>query len=96
MISINRAEHRPRPRGVVFAYVPAINVLSWLERDCFRSRARSWRVSAGVSSNFKRISQMIKRIQIQDYRSCLDTSFDFHPNLSVLIGPNGSGKTNIL
>lgn len=39
---------------------------------------------------------MIKKIQIKDYRSCLDTSFEFHPNLSILIGPNGSGKTNIL
>ena len=39
---------------------------------------------------------MIKRVEIQNYRSCLDTSFDLHPELSVLIGPNSSGKTNIL
>jgi len=39
---------------------------------------------------------MIKGIEIQNYRSCLDTSFELHPNLSVLIGPNSSGKTNIL
>lgn len=39
---------------------------------------------------------MIKRMQIQDYRSCLDTTFTWNPHLSVLIGPNGSGKTNIL
>lgn len=39
---------------------------------------------------------MIRKIEIQDYRSCLDTSFEIHPNLSVLIGPNSSGKTNIL
>lgn len=39
---------------------------------------------------------MIKRIEIHNYRSCLDTSFDVHPELSVLIGPNSSGKTNIL
>jgi len=39
---------------------------------------------------------VIRKIEIQDYRSCLDTSFELHPNLSVLIGPNSSGKTNIL
>lgn len=39
---------------------------------------------------------MIKKILIQNYRSCLDTEIEFHPNLSVLIGPNSSGKTNIL
>jgi ABC-type lipoprotein export system ATPase subunit len=39
---------------------------------------------------------MLKRIVIENYRSCLHTTLDLHPNLSVLIGPNGSGKTNIL
>lgn len=39
---------------------------------------------------------MIKKIAIKDYRSCIDTTFDLHPKLSVLIGPNSSGKTNIL
>lgn len=39
---------------------------------------------------------MIKRIEIKNYRSCLDTAIELHPSLSVLIGPNGSGKTNIL
>jgi len=39
---------------------------------------------------------MIQKISIQDYRSCLDTTIELHPNLSVLIGPNSSGKTNIL
>jgi energy-coupling factor transporter ATP-binding protein EcfA2 len=39
---------------------------------------------------------MLKRIVLENYRSCLHTSVDLHPNLSVLIGPNGSGKTNIL
>jgi len=38
----------------------------------------------------------LKRVVIQNYRSCLKTSIDLDPNLSVLIGPNGSGKTNIL
>jgi AAA domain, putative AbiEii toxin, Type IV TA system/AAA ATPase domain len=39
---------------------------------------------------------MLKRIVIENYRSCLRTVIDLHPNLSVLIGLNGSGKTNIL
>jgi energy-coupling factor transporter ATP-binding protein EcfA2 len=39
---------------------------------------------------------MLKKIVIENYRSCLRTSFDCHPKLSVLIGPNSSGKTNIL
>ena len=39
---------------------------------------------------------MIEKIQIVDYRSCIDTSFELQPSLSVLIGPNGSGKTTIL
>lgn len=39
---------------------------------------------------------MIRKIQVRDYRSCLDTTFQLHPHLSVLIGPNSSGKTNIL
>ena len=39
---------------------------------------------------------MIENIQISDYRSCTKTTFDLQPDLSVLIGPNGSGKTNVL
>jgi ABC-type lipoprotein export system ATPase subunit len=39
---------------------------------------------------------MLKRIVLENYRSCLRTAIDLHPELSVLIGPNGSGKTNIL
>jgi energy-coupling factor transporter ATP-binding protein EcfA2 len=39
---------------------------------------------------------MLKRIVIKHYRSCESTAFDCHPQLSVLIGPNSSGKTNIL
>jgi ABC-type cobalamin/Fe3+-siderophores transport system ATPase subunit len=39
---------------------------------------------------------MIKSISIKQYRSCLDTHFQLHPNLSVLIGPNSSGKTNVM
>lgn len=39
---------------------------------------------------------LLKSIAIKNYRSCLNTDVDLHPQLSVLIGPNGSGKTNIL
>lgn len=39
---------------------------------------------------------MFERLEISDYRSCLETQIDFQPDLSVLIGPNGTGKTNIL
>ncbi|MCH8012854.1 MAG: AAA family ATPase [Candidatus Marinimicrobia bacterium] len=39
---------------------------------------------------------MISKISVKDYRSCLNTTFELHPNLSVLIGPNSAGKTNIL
>ncbi|MHB8085755.1 MAG: AAA family ATPase [Dehalococcoidia bacterium] len=39
---------------------------------------------------------MIKEITIRNYRSCLDTKIKLKPHLSVLIGPNSSGKTNIL
>ena len=38
----------------------------------------------------------IAKISIKDYRSCSHTEFRLHKNLSVLIGPNGSGKTNVL
>jgi len=39
---------------------------------------------------------MITKVEVSDYRSCLNCSFDLQPHLSVLIGPNSSGKTNIL
>ena len=38
----------------------------------------------------------IQKIKIKNYRSCAETEFEPHTNLSVLIGPNGSGKTNVL
>jgi ABC-type lipoprotein export system ATPase subunit len=39
---------------------------------------------------------MLSRVDVKNYRSCLHTSLDLHPDLTVLIGPNGSGKTNLL
>jgi ABC-type thiamine transport system ATPase subunit len=38
----------------------------------------------------------IVKISIKNYRSCLDTTFEPNSKLSALIGPNGSGKTNVL
>lgn len=38
----------------------------------------------------------ITKISITNYRSCINTTFEPDSNLSALIGPNGSGKTNIL
>lgn len=39
---------------------------------------------------------VIRKVEISDYRSCLNSTFTPDRHLSVLIGPNGSGKTNIL
>ena len=39
---------------------------------------------------------MLNKLSIVNYRSCISTQFDCHKNLSVLIGPNSSGKTNVL
>lgn len=38
----------------------------------------------------------LESVRIDGFRSCEGTAFAPHPALSVLIGPNGSGKTNIL
>lgn len=38
----------------------------------------------------------ISKISIKNYRSCNEVVFIPHKSLSALIGPNGSGKTNIL
>ncbi|SFY08127.1 Predicted ATPase [Pseudomonas sp. NFACC49-2] len=38
----------------------------------------------------------LTKIVINNYRSCIETSLEPNIGLSALIGPNGSGKTNIL
>jgi predicted ATP-dependent endonuclease of OLD family len=38
----------------------------------------------------------ISRFEISNYRSCTHTGVELNPNLSVLIGVNGSGKSNFL
>jgi predicted ATPase len=39
---------------------------------------------------------VLKKVVLENYRSCIETSINLHPSLSVFIGPNSSGKTNIL
>lgn len=39
---------------------------------------------------------MLTRVDIHDYRTCFNSKFKPQHDLSVLIGPNGSGKTNLL
>jgi len=38
----------------------------------------------------------LTKIEINNYRSCIETTLEPNLGLSALIGPNGSGKTNIL
>jgi AAA15 family ATPase/GTPase len=38
----------------------------------------------------------ITKISIKNYRSCQSTTFEPNASLTALIGPNGSGKTNVL
>ncbi len=35
-------------------------------------------------------------VRLQNYRSYLDSSFEFNPNVNIIVGPNASGKTNLL
>ncbi|MEL6941115.1 MAG: ATP-binding protein [Bacteroidota bacterium] len=39
---------------------------------------------------------MINKATIYNYRSCLETEVELHPELTILIGANAAGKTNIL
>ena len=39
---------------------------------------------------------LLKNIRVSGFKSLQDFSLEFHKGLNVLIGPNGSGKTNIL
>lgn len=42
------------------------------------------------------MSTILKKIEITNYRSCMQTTFEPNTGLSALIGPNSSGKTTIL
>ncbi len=39
---------------------------------------------------------MITSLRLQNFRSYRDESFEFEPGVNIIVGPNGSGKTNLL
>jgi DNA replication and repair protein RecF len=39
---------------------------------------------------------MIQSIRLQHFRSYVDESFEFSPSVNIVVGPNASGKTNLL
>ena len=39
---------------------------------------------------------MISDLRLQQFRSYTDTSFNFGDGVNIIVGPNGSGKTNLL
>ena len=39
---------------------------------------------------------MITSIRLQNFRSYRDESFEFDPGVNIIVGPNASGKTNLL
>lgn len=39
---------------------------------------------------------MINSIRLQNFRSYSDASFEFEPGANIVVGPNASGKTNLL
>jgi DNA replication and repair protein RecF len=39
---------------------------------------------------------LLNSIRLQDFRSYHDTSFEFKPGVNIIVGPNASGKSNLL
>ncbi|WP_421726421.1 AAA family ATPase [Bauldia sp.] len=39
---------------------------------------------------------MLRQIRVDGYRSLTDFKLEIKPGLNILVGPNGSGKTNIV
>jgi DNA replication and repair protein RecF len=39
---------------------------------------------------------MISSIRLKNFRSYVDESFEFEPGVNIIVGPNASGKTNLL
>src|SRR5882757_2201773 len=39
---------------------------------------------------------MIANLRLQQFRSYADAAFEFGPGVNIIVGPNGSGKTNLL
>ena len=38
----------------------------------------------------------ISELQLRQFRNYRDTTYTLQPDVTVIVGPNGSGKTNIL
>ena len=39
---------------------------------------------------------MISNVRLQHFRSYKDSAFEFGDGVNIIVGPNGSGKTNLL
>ncbi len=39
---------------------------------------------------------VLNKLELTNYRNFTQAAFEFHPNLTLFVGPNGVGKTNIL
>src|SRR6476469_4818869 len=39
---------------------------------------------------------MIANLRLQNFRSYTDETFEFSPSVNIVVGPNASGKTNLL
>lgn len=49
-----------------------------------------------MSTNKHTNPAYISHVHLKGYKSIIDTEVELHPGLNILIGPNGSGKTNFL
>ncbi len=49
-----------------------------------------------MSTNKQTNPAYISHVHLKGYKSIIDTEVELHPGLNIIIGPNGSGKTNFL
>ena len=47
-----------------------------------------------MSTNKHTNPTYISHVHLKGYKSIIDTEVELHPGLNIIIGPNGSGKTN--